>query len=112
MRKLLSWHCHTAVGSRNGFKAAEFQYPIHFYTGKIHHVCRRNAESVAGFIVFEISRAVSPYQHIVVFLEALGNHFAFGVVGIAFVVFGIYNGGMKDVLDKAVKICTQCIGLG
>lgn len=37
---------------------------------------------------------------------------AFGVVGIAFVVFGIYNGGMKDVLDKAVKICTQCIGLG
>ncbi len=30
----------------------------------------------------------------------------------AFVVIGIINGGMEDVLGKAVKICTECIGLG
>lgn len=31
---------------------------------------------------------------------------------ITFVVIGIINGGMSDVLGKAVRICTECIGLG
>ncbi len=34
------------------------------------------------------------------------------VVGVAFVVWGVCNGGMQDVLLKAINICTQCIGLG
>lgn len=34
------------------------------------------------------------------------------VVGIVFVVMGILNGGMADVLGKAIRICTECIGLG
>ncbi len=34
------------------------------------------------------------------------------VVGIVFVITGITNGGMADVLKKAINICTQCIGLG
>lgn len=34
------------------------------------------------------------------------------VVGVAFVILGILNGGMADVLGKAVRICTECIGLG
>ena len=34
------------------------------------------------------------------------------VVGIVFVITGICNGGMADVLKKAINICTQCIGLG
>ena len=29
-----------------------------------------------------------------------------------FIVLGVYNGGMRDVLEKAIKICTECIGLG
>ena len=33
-------------------------------------------------------------------------------VAVIFVVVGIFNGGMDDVLGKAVKICTECIGLG
>ncbi len=33
-------------------------------------------------------------------------------VAVAFIVLGIFNGGMSDVLDKAIKICTECIGLG
>lgn len=33
-------------------------------------------------------------------------------LGTAFVVAGIFNGGMQDVLYKAVMICTECIGLG
>ncbi len=33
-------------------------------------------------------------------------------VSVIFITLGILNGGMRDVLDKAVKICTECIGLG
>ena len=31
---------------------------------------------------------------------------------VAFIIVGIVNGGMSDVLGKAVRICTECIGLG
>ena len=33
-------------------------------------------------------------------------------ISLIFVILGIANGGMGDVLGKAVKICTECIGLG
>ena len=33
-------------------------------------------------------------------------------VAITFIILGITNGGMADVLGKAVRICTECIGLG
>lgn len=33
-------------------------------------------------------------------------------VGILFILLGIRNGGMADVLGKAIRICTECIGLG
>lgn len=33
-------------------------------------------------------------------------------VAVCFIVLGIFNLGMKDVFDKAVAICTECIGLG
>lgn len=33
-------------------------------------------------------------------------------VAVVFVILGIFNGGMADVFAKAVKICTECIGLG
>ncbi len=35
-----------------------------------------------------------------------------GVLAIVLIVIGITNGGMADVLEKAINICTQCIGLG
>lgn len=34
------------------------------------------------------------------------------IAAIALVAFGILNGGARDVLVKAVNICTECIGLG
>lgn len=34
------------------------------------------------------------------------------VVAVVFIVLGVLNGGMADVLAKAVRICTECIGLG
>ena len=34
------------------------------------------------------------------------------VVAVGLVVAGILNGGLIDVLEKAKKICMECIGLG
>ncbi len=34
------------------------------------------------------------------------------LIAFLFIVLGILNGGMGDVLAKAVRICTECIGLG
>ena len=33
-------------------------------------------------------------------------------ISILFIVLGIVNGGLLDVLAKAIKICSECIGLG
>ena len=41
-----------------------------------------------------------------------GIRIAVALVAIIFIVLGIINGGMADVLSKAVNICTECIGLG
>ena len=34
------------------------------------------------------------------------------VLGVTFLVLGIFNEGVQDVLIKAINICTECIGLG
>jgi len=34
------------------------------------------------------------------------------VAAAALIILGILNGSMKDVLMKAINICTECIGLG
>ncbi len=33
-------------------------------------------------------------------------------VSVLFVILGIFNGGLDDVIAKAVKICQECIGMG
>ena len=42
----------------------------------------------------------------------LGVRIAFVGCAIGFIIAGVLNGGMTDVLNKAIKICTECIGLG
>lgn len=37
---------------------------------------------------------------------------AVAVFGVTFVILGILNEGVRDVLIKAINICTECIGLG
>ncbi len=34
------------------------------------------------------------------------------VVAVIFIILGFFNGSLMDVLIKASKICTECIGLG
>ena len=42
----------------------------------------------------------------------LGVRIALVLVGVVYITLGVLNGGMSDVLEKAIKICTECIGLG
>ena len=42
----------------------------------------------------------------------LGVRIALVGVAVVYIILGIGNGGMADVLEKAIKICTECIGLG
>ncbi len=42
----------------------------------------------------------------------LGVRIAVAVLGVALLVWGIFNGGADDVFIKAINICTECIGLG
>ena len=39
-------------------------------------------------------------------------HVSYVQVAILFIVLGVMNGGLRDVLVKAINICTECIGLG
>ncbi len=42
----------------------------------------------------------------------LTGRIALGAGAIALLIAGVLNGGMYDVLVKAINICTECIGLG
>ena len=41
-----------------------------------------------------------------------GRIIAAAAAALALLAAGAVNGGARDVLGKAVKICTECIGLG
>lgn len=45
-------------------------------------------------------------------ITRIATRSAVAFFGVLFVVLGVLNGGMLDVLEKAAKICTECIGLG
>ena len=41
-----------------------------------------------------------------------GVRIAVGVIAVSFIIAGICNGNMARILEKAVNICMECIGLG
>lgn len=47
------------------------------------------------------SKKITAYTRIIIATAAL-----------VFIILGIFNGGVSDVLSKAENICTECIGLG
>lgn len=42
----------------------------------------------------------------------LSTRIALIVVSIVLIIVGAFNGGLHDLLEKAINICTECIGLG
>ena len=44
---------------------------------------------------------------VMLLMANIPGHFA-----VALIVAGVFNGSARDVFGKAVKICTECVGLG
>lgn len=42
----------------------------------------------------------------------LGFRIGLPVVGVTLFIIGLFNGGVEEVFEKAINICTECIGLG
>ena len=78
----------------------------------------KEAIKAVGVSTVEIEEPISAVAKIRTFFKenekpiTLGVRIAFLGCAVAFIVVGIFNGGMTDVLNKAIKICTECIGLG
>ena len=86
--------------------------------------CKRETEllkeavKAAGVSTVEAEESSCPVCRVKGFLKEnekpiiLGVRIALVGCAIVFIIAGITNGGMVDVLNKAIKICTECIGLG
>ncbi len=55
--------------------------------------------------VGKVSKSLPAYTTIVLQVVLIA-------VAVVMIVAGVFNGGMNDVLQKAIRICTECIGLG
>ena len=64
---------------------------------KIAYVCKRVKSALS---VFKTEKAIFIVRVVLLMVAVL-------LIGV-----GVDNGGMADVLEKAINICTQCIGLG
>ena len=75
-------------------------------------VIAENAKQGIKAVQKEKVEKLSPFAWFGTKNGVLISRIALGAIALVFVVVGIFNGGMADVLEKAVQICTQCIGLG
>lgn len=69
-----------------------------------------NTESVKSCWISEKLMAVKKFCANKWF--GIGVRIALVAIAVVFIITGIAGGGMEDVFEKAVNICTQCIGLG
>lgn len=82
------------------------------------HAALKEAVKLVGITDAPIEEPVSKIARIRDFLVenkkpiTLGVRIAFVGCAIGFIIAGVLNGGMEDVLNKAINICTECIGLG
>ena len=86
--------------------------------------CKREAElckaaiKAGGLQAAQDNTNACPIRRALAYLKEnegsviLGVRIALVCCAIVFIIAGTVNGGMVDVLNKAIKICTECIGLG
>lgn len=78
----------------------------------------KKAVKICGTMTQNKEEHHCPFCHAKEYLAENKDHVLLGVrialvgTAIVFIILGVTNGGMADVLNKAIKICTECIGLG
>ena len=94
------------------FVTFAFACGITFYEGVSAKSCLEYARKIAAG-----NKAVEPARgkfyaiiHHKYFIPAV--RICVGCIAVAFIITGAFNGNMTNILDKAVKICSECIGLG
>ena len=45
-------------------------------------------------------------------LSTASSRIVAALMALAMIAAGVLNGGMRDVLVKAINLCTECVGLG
>ena len=75
--------------------------------------CRRELEAVKKYVRENSPKRVEKQPNAKGAITATEiTRYVIIAASVILIVLGVFNGGMKDVLAKAVKICTECIGLG
>ena len=75
--------------------------------------CKRELEAIKRYVKENVVPRAEKYENPKKKPDyALIARYVIIAASIVFIILGITNGGMNDVLAKAVKICTECIGLG
>ena len=75
-----------------------------------HLICRSFKKEI-GYLQ-HIDFESKPYSAVNEHKEPVVWRTALFTISIIFIIWGILNGGLYDVLVKAINICTECIGLG
>lgn len=82
------------------------------------YLLNRSAEAEHGVLKSAVTLGVKPIPRVSP-RTVRGESFVKGVLcvsvlvlSVVFIFFGVSNGGMDSVFEKAIKICTECIGLG
>lgn len=73
---------------------------------QLKHVKAALAEAKVGLPARTVQKPIAKFKVVA------GVRAVLGIIALALIVAGICNGGMADVLAKAINICTECIGLG
>lgn len=48
----------------------------------------------------------------VIFVRKRNARLVIALLALTLIILGLANGQAKDVLNKAINICTECLGLG
>lgn len=79
----------------------------------LEEISAKNSIELIKLVIKTAGKKVIEYQEDK--RKKLAINIARGVIitiAVIFIIVGINNGGAKDVLRKAINICTECIGLG
>ena len=79
----------------------------------LEEISAKNSIELIKLVIKTDGKKVTEYQEDK--RKKLAINIARGVIitiAVIFIIVGINNGGAKDVLRKAINICTECIGLG
>ncbi|MBO5712564.1 MAG: hypothetical protein J6R47_06960 [Acholeplasmatales bacterium] len=82
------------------------------YVFYVEYSAKKSIEAIKAIIKSDGKKVYTPMENRKEKLVVNILRGAIGLIAVALIIVGIFNGGAEDVLQKAINICTECIGLG